>query len=55
MLARVVCEGALERPVRDEIARRLTDRLGSGTAIEIEQVATLERTARGKIRGVIRR
>lgn len=55
VLARVVCERALEPPVRDEIARRLSDRLGSGTAIEIEQVATLERTARGKIRGVIRR
>jgi phenylacetate-CoA ligase len=55
VLARVVCEGTLEQPVREEIARRLSDRLGSAMAIEIEQVAALERTARGKIRGVIRR
>jgi phenylacetate-CoA ligase len=55
VIARALCEGALAPAVRDEIRRRLSDRLGGGTEIEIEQVTALERTARGKIRGVIRR
>ena len=55
VLAHVICEGALAGEVRDEIRRRLVDRLGAATEIEIEKVAALERTARGKIRGVIRR
>lgn len=55
VIARTVCEGTLEEPVRDEIRRRLVDRLGAGTEIEVVQTEALERTARGKIRGVIRR
>lgn len=55
VIARAVCEGTLEPAVRDEITRRLVDRLGTAMQIEVEQVDALERTARGKIRGVIRR
>jgi len=55
VVARAVCEGMLQPGVSDEIRRRLADRLGSATEIEVEQVSSLERTARGKIRGVIRR
>jgi phenylacetate-CoA ligase len=55
VLAHVVCEGVLGEDVRGEIRRRLVDRLGTATEIGIEQVDALERTARGKIRGVIRR
>jgi phenylacetate-CoA ligase len=55
VVARVVSEGVLALAVSEEIRRRLAERLGSAMEIEVEQVSALERTARGKIRGVIRR
>ena len=52
--AHVVCEGDLDASVRDEIARRLSDRLGRDTQIEVVQVAELVLTPRGKVRGIVR-
>jgi phenylacetate-CoA ligase len=50
---RVVPDGVLTEGVRDEICRRLRQRLGSEMRIEVEQVASLQRTPRGKVRSVI--
>lgn len=55
LVARVVFEGALPDDVRDEIARRLAERVGASMRVEVEQVERLERTARGKVRGVVNR
>ena len=52
--ARVVCEDVLEDATSTIIRERLRERLGERTVIEVQQVAALERTPRGKIRGVIR-
>jgi phenylacetate-CoA ligase len=52
--AHVLCEGALEDSVRDEIVRRLADRLGRDTEIEVAQVSSLVRTPKGKVRGIVR-
>jgi phenylacetate-coenzyme A ligase PaaK-like adenylate-forming protein len=53
VLARVVGDHVLDQDVRDEIERRLADRLGAGMGVDVEQVDALERTKRGKVRGVI--
>lgn len=53
--ARVVCDGELLGRVEDELRERLRDRLGVAMRVEVEKVSELERTGRGKTRGVIRR
>jgi phenylacetate-CoA ligase len=55
LIASVVFDGALPQDVRDEIARRLAERVGSSMTVEVEQVDRLERTSRGKVRGVVNR
>jgi phenylacetate-CoA ligase len=52
--AHVVATDVLDDHTRSEIRTRLLERLGSGTAVDVIQVSELQRTARGKIRGVIR-
>lgn len=51
--ARVVSEGPLADDVRDRITERLAERLGPDVRIDVERVDALERTERGKVRGVI--
>jgi phenylacetate-CoA ligase len=53
VIARVVADGVLGRDVSLEIERRLVDRLGTDMRIDVEQADSLERTERGKVRGVI--
>jgi phenylacetate-coenzyme A ligase PaaK-like adenylate-forming protein len=55
LIARVVYDGALPPDLRDEIARRLAERVGSSMTVDVEQVDRLERTLRGKVRGVVNR
>jgi phenylacetate-CoA ligase len=50
---RVVCEKALEPSLADEIRRRVRDRLGASMEVDVLKHDSLERTARGKVRGVV--
>lgn len=50
---RVVCDGTLSGAVAEELRRRLRDRIGSDTEVSVAQVPELEKTANGKVRGVI--
>jgi len=57
LVARVVCDGELLAETEGALRARLRERLGSAIAVEVEQVGpdALERTARGKIRGLVSR
>jgi phenylacetate-CoA ligase len=53
LVARVVFDGTLPDDTRNEIARRLAERVGASMKVDVEQVDRLERTVRGKVRGVV--
>ena len=53
-LVRVIAEDGFGNEQIAEIKRRMTARLGP-VAVVVERVAELERSARGKVRAVIRR
>ncbi|MBV9212118.1 MAG: phenylacetate--CoA ligase family protein [Actinobacteria bacterium] len=55
LTGRVIFDGELPDDIRSEILRRLGDRIGNSMSIAVEQVEHLERTPRGKVRGVINR
>lgn len=46
---RVVADDPIGERLRDEIERRLRDRLGAELAVDVRRVPELERTARGKV------
>jgi phenylacetate-CoA ligase len=52
---RVLADGELTQATVDTLIQRVRERVGSDTQVDVTTVDELERTSRGKVRGVISR